>query len=63
MVAILPIISNICLVNEPGNVLTAPNQSGLLRDSVINVSEILTVDRTALLERTGTLPARQMEQI
>ncbi len=62
-VAILSITSNLLLAHAPGNVLVTPQQSGLPRDSVINVSQILTVDKTALTERVGTLSARQMEQI
>lgn len=62
-VAILSITSNLLLANAPGNVLITPQQSGLPRDSVINVSQILTVDKTALTERVGVLSARQMEQV
>ena len=32
--------------------------SGLLRDSVVNVSQVLTLDRSFLTEHAGTLPAR-----
>lgn len=62
-VAILSITSNLLLANAPGNVLITPQQSGLPRDSVINVSQILTVDKTALTERVGALSARQIEQV
>lgn len=62
-VAVLSITSNLRLANSPGNLLITPKQSGLTRDSVVNVSQILTVDKTALTERAGTLPARIMEQV
>lgn len=62
-VAVLSITSNLRLSNSPGNLLITPKQSGLTRDSVVNVSQILTVDKTALTERVGTLSSRQMERV
>lgn len=62
-VAILAITSNLRLANSPGNLLIPPKQSGLPRDSVVNVSQILTIDKTALIERVGVLSSRLMEQV
>jgi mRNA interferase MazF len=62
-VAVLAITSNLRLANAPGNVLINPGQSGLPRDSVINVSQILTIDKTALTERVGALPGRVMRAV
>ena len=62
-VAILSITSNLRLANSPGNLLVTPRQSGLSRDSVINVSQILTVDKAALTERVGVLSLQMMEQV
>ncbi len=42
----------------PRNVLLPARASGLPRDSVANVSQVLTVDRGYLTELAGTLPAR-----
>ena len=42
----------------PGNVLLPADSSGLPRDSVVNVSQILTLDRSFLRERAGTLSPR-----
>lgn len=47
----------------PGNVLVTARQSGLARDSVVNVSQLFTVDRSILLERVGMLPVRTMARI
>jgi mRNA interferase MazF len=47
--------TNMRLVEAPGNVLILPKASGLPRDSVANVSQLITVDRTFLIERTGRL--------
>ncbi|CAN5341260.1 type II toxin-antitoxin system PemK/MazF family toxin [soil metagenome] len=57
------ITSNLTLVEMPGNVLIGKKQSGLPKDSVVNVTQIVTVDISQLLEFVGTLPERKMEQI
>ena len=41
----------------PGNVLITAKQSGLRRDSVINVSQLFTVDRSILTEKAGNVPS------
>ncbi len=55
--------SNVRLVDAPGNVLVPARASGLPRDSVANVSQIITVDRSALTERIGRLPGSMVEQV
>ena len=45
--------SNVALVDAPGNVLVPKRASGLPKDSVANVSQVVTVDRTILTERAG----------
>jgi mRNA interferase MazF len=47
--------SNLRLVDAPGNVLIPSKASGLPRDSVANVSQVITVDRTFFGERVGRL--------
>src|SRR6266540_1757108 len=42
--------SNLRLVEAPGNVLIPAKASGLPKDSVANVSQIITVDREFLIE-------------
>jgi mRNA interferase MazF len=55
--------TNVRLLDAPGNVLVPAKGSGLPRDSVANVSHILTVDRAALTERVGRIPASLIEQV
>jgi mRNA interferase MazF len=50
--------SNLRLVDAPGNVLVPKAASGLPKDSVANVSQLVTLDREFLTERAGKLPAR-----
>lgn len=62
-VIVLIITSNIQLAEAPGNVLLPSEISGLPRDSVINVSQILTVDKTFLVEQIGSLPNDLQEDV
>ncbi len=55
--------SNLRLLDAPGNVLVSRRASGLSKDSVANVSQLLTLDRTLLTERTGKLPAAVMRRV
>jgi mRNA interferase MazF len=57
------ITSNLRLSKMPGNVLIVPQQSGLPENSVVNVTQIVTADKTDLLEFVGSLSERKMEQI
>ena len=52
------ITSNIQLADAPGNVRLPTHTNGLARDSVVNVSQLLTLDRSFLIELAGKLPPR-----
>jgi mRNA interferase MazF len=47
------ITGNIELAGPPGNILLPASSAGLPRDSVVNVSQLLTLDRTFLTEHAG----------
>ena len=55
--------SNLDLAAAPGNVLCRPRATGLPKPSVINVTQIATLDRSALLERAGRLPPRLLDEM
>ena len=57
------ITSNARLSQAPGNVFLPRNLSGLPKDSVANVSQIVTIDRGFLIERAGVLPRHIIDQI
>jgi len=57
------ITSNLALAAAPGNVELGVEESGLPRLSVVNVSQLFTVDRRALRSRTGRLPGSTMEAV
>jgi len=62
-VIVATVTSNLALEAAPGNVRLRRRDSGLDRVSVVNVSQILTVDKGCLLEPLRQLPAGCMEQI
>ena len=47
----------------PGNVRLSARTTGLLKDSVANVSQIVTLDRAALTERVGKLPRPKLDLV
>ena len=55
-VVVAAITSNLALAAAPGNVRVAKSDSGLPQPSVINVSQLLTLDRSLLTERVKLLP-------
>jgi mRNA interferase MazF len=55
--------TNIRLADAPGNVLLKRRTTGLPSDSVVNVSALVTVDRTVLGERCGRLSAAQLVRV
>jgi len=57
-VVVAVVTGNLQLAPAPGNVLLPMRASGLPKDSVINVSQLLTLDRAFLTERAGALSSR-----
>jgi len=54
--------ANLRLAEAPGNVLIRAADSGLPKDSVANVSQVVTVDKGFLSRRSGKLPSRVMKE-
>ena len=57
------ITSNLRLADAPGNVRLAAKGTGLTKASVVNVSQIITVDKTFLTERVGRLNPRLLAEV
>jgi mRNA interferase MazF len=57
------ITSNLRLSELPGNVFLPAQTGGLPRDSVVNVSQILALDRSFLTEEVDKLPSRLMAEV
>jgi mRNA interferase MazF len=62
-VVCIPLTSNLAWAEAPGNVLLPTRASGLPKDSVANVSQIITLDRALLTEEVGKLSKRQLELV
>ena len=62
-VIVVIITSNTQLAEAPGNVLLPRGATGLPKDSVANVSQVLTADKTFLVERIGMLPKHLQELV
>lgn len=62
-VVCVPLTSNIVWAGAPGNVLLVARATGLPKDSVANVSQIITLDRTLLTERVSRLGPKSLAQI
>jgi mRNA interferase MazF len=55
--------SNVRLLEAPGNVLVPAHLSGLPKDSVANVSQVVTVNRSDLQESAGRLDAATLRRV
>ncbi len=62
-VVVLVITKNVALAKAPGNVLLTARTSGLDIDLVVNVSQILTVDKSLLTEHVSSIPKALMANI
>ncbi len=57
----VPLTSNLKWALAPGNVRLSARLTGLPKDSVANVSQIITVDKEFLTTRVGKLPRAKLE--
>jgi mRNA interferase MazF len=62
-VVVTVLTSNLALAQAPGNVLVTARRTGLPRDSVINVSQLLTVDKRLLSEKVRAADSATMAEV
>jgi mRNA interferase MazF len=62
-VVVAVITSNIMLAEAPGNVRLAKSEADLPRVSVVNVSQLLTIDKTLLTLRVKLLPSKAIARV
>lgn len=60
---VVPLTSDARLLAAPGNVALAAATTGLPKDSVANVSQIVAIDRELLTERVGRISATDLDRI
>lgn len=62
-VVIAIISTSLRLADSEGNVLLTARQSNLPKDSVVNISQLFTIDESLLRDYVGALSAKKLEQI
>ena len=62
-VVVCALTTNLALANAPGNVLLYEGEANLPEQSVVNVTQILTVDKRRFAEKIGVLSAGRLRQI
>jgi mRNA interferase MazF len=62
-IVVAAMTSNLRLADAPGNVIVPKSASGLARDSVVNVSQLFTLDRARMGDRQRRLSASTMAAI
>jgi mRNA interferase MazF len=60
---VIVLTTNLRVSEAPGNVLLKSEQTGLPKDSVANVSQVLTVDKSFLTEKAGKLRKQDLQKI
>lgn len=62
-VVCVPLTSNLRWAEAPGNVLLASKVTGLPKDSVANVSQLVTLGKSSLTDRVGKLSKARLELV
>ncbi len=62
-VLVAVITSNLRLSDAPGNFELSKKGSGLSRTSVVNISQLITIDKLFLTDKAGKLTNKQIEQL
>lgn len=63
IVIVAVMTSNLALAEAPGNVRISKSEAGLPQPSVVNVSQLITVDKTILTSRVNGLPSAVMQRV
>ena len=62
-VAVCALTSNLKRAKAPGNVLLEKGEANLLKKSVVNISQIYTVNKSDLIENIGRVSQNRIQQI
>ena len=62
-VVCVPLTSNLRWASAPGNVALSEKDTGLPKDSVANVSQVVALDKSALSEQVGKIPAGKLDLV
>ena len=62
-VIVAVLTSNTALAQAPGNVLIKARHAGLAKDSVVNVSQVITIDKQCLTEKVKKVAPATMAEV
>ena len=62
-VVVCALTSNLKRAKAPGNVLLLKGEGNLNKDSVVTISQVITVNKSDLVEKIGSLPAGRIKEI
>ena len=62
-VIVAALTSNVALAQAPGNILIKARHAGLTKDSVVNVSQVITVDKQCLTEKVKKVESSVMAEV
>ena len=62
-VVVCALTSNLKRAKAPGNVLLEKDEANLPKQSVVNISQIFTVNKSDLVEKIGSLSRKRIHQI
>lgn len=62
-VIVAVVTSNLALADAPGNVRLAKSDAGLPKASVVNVTQVVTLDRSLLTSKVKALPGKVMSRV
>ncbi len=62
-IVVCSVTSNLALGAAPGNVTLNKGEAGLAKRSVVNISQIVTVDKTDLVKRIGALSGKRLTEV
>jgi mRNA interferase MazF len=62
-VLVCPLTSNLKRANAPGNVPLDKDEGNLIKQSVVNVSQVFAVDKSRLNDYIGTISPKRLRQV
>ncbi len=62
-VIVAVITSNVSLADAPGNVSLSKRSTGLNKESVVNISQVITLNKTFLRKRVGHLSSEKLKEV
>ncbi|MCG6142690.1 type II toxin-antitoxin system PemK/MazF family toxin [Leptospira bourretii] len=62
-IIVVPLTTNLNIATAPGNVLLSRKDTNLSKDSVVNVSQIVTLDRERFINKASELKIKNIKKV